>query len=148
MFEKILSAFRPKKAESIEPETPDVQLAVAALLVEGARIDETYADEEKHIIDTALASKFSLSAENASMLRAKGEEAQSNAVDLHRFTKIAKDMEQNEKITLIETLWTIVLSDGERDNYEDALIRRICGLIYVDDRTSGEARQRVEAKLA
>jgi uncharacterized tellurite resistance protein B-like protein len=42
----------------------------------------------------------------------------------------------------------VVLSDGERDPHEDTLIRRICGLIYVEDRESGQARLRAEAALA
>lgn len=147
MFKKIASMFSNEKAATTEPVAPDNHLAVAALLVEAARIDETYTDEESQIIDQALAKKFSLPQEEASALRTRGEEAQEKAVDIHRFSKIAKQMPTDEKIELIETMWTIVLSDGDRDTYEDTLIRRICGLIYVDDRSSGEARQRAEVTL-
>ena len=147
MFKKIASLFSPKETPTTEIEALYNKIAVAALLVEAARIDEAYTDEEKQIIDRALASKFDLTPDAASALRTKGEEAQSNAVDIHRFSKIAKQMPMDEKIDLLEAMWTIVLSDGERDTYEDTLIRRICGLIYVDDRASGEARQRVEAAL-
>ena len=148
MLEKLLSMFRNDEAPAREDDADSTRTAVAALLVEAARMDEQYTEEEKQLIDKALAAEFSLSPEDAAALRVTGEQAQSDAIDLHRFTKHAKDMGEEEKIVLVENLWRIVLSDGDRDSYEDALIRRICGLIYVDDRASGEARQRVEASLS
>ncbi len=125
----------------------DLRLAVAALLVEAAYADDHYDDREKTIIDRALAVTFDLSAEDAPALRARGETAQKGALDIQRFTRIAKQMSAEGKITFIEQLWEIVLSDAVRDPFEDALIRRICGLIYLDDRESGAARARVAARL-
>ncbi len=125
-----------------------MQLAVAALLVEAARADEHYDEGEKAIIDQSLMAKFALSQDAAQTLRAAGEEAQARALDIQRFTRIAKEMPGEEKISFIEQLWEIVLSDGERDSYEDTLMRRICGLIYLEDRISGQARIRVAARLA
>jgi uncharacterized tellurite resistance protein B-like protein len=46
---------------------------------------------------------------------------------------------------LLEALWTVVLTDGERDPHEDALMRKLAPLIAVSDRESAEARRRVEA---
>ena len=128
-------------------ETDPLQLAIAALLVEAACADENYETSEKVIIDKTLAAKFELDADAAAELRAKGEAAQANAHDIQRFTKVAKEMPEAEKVAFIEQLWEIVLSDGERDPFEDTLIRRICGLIYVEDRESGAARARVAARL-
>jgi uncharacterized tellurite resistance protein B-like protein len=125
-----------------------MQLAVAALLVEAARADERYDEGEKAIIDQSLMAKFALSQQAAQTLRAAGEEAQASALDIQRFTRIAKEMSAEEKVAFIEQLWEIVLSDGERDSYEDTLMRRICGLIYLEDRDSGQARIRVAARLA
>ncbi|NOX83362.1 MAG: TerB family tellurite resistance protein [Alphaproteobacteria bacterium] len=133
---------------SAPPDTEPMQLAVAALLVEAARADEHYETREMAIIDQSLMAKFNLSPEAAQALRAAGEEAQASALDIQRFTRIAKEMSGEEKIAFIEQLWEIVLSDGERDSYEDTLMRRICGLIYLEDRDSGQARIRVAARLA
>ena len=146
MFDKLFGK-KSVKSEAVA-ETDPLQLAVSALLVEAACADENYEEREKAIIDKTLGAKFSLSPTEAAALRVKGETAQSNALDIQRFTRIAKEMTEGEKISFIEELWEIVLSDGERDPFEDTLIRRICGLIYVDDRDSGAARARVEAKLA
>ena len=146
MFDKL---FGKKSAKpDATAETDPLQLAVAALLVEAACADEDYEEREKAIIDKTLGAKFDLAPNQAAALRVKGETAQADALDIQRFTRIAKEMTEGEKISFIEELWEIVLSDGERDPFEDTLIRRICGLIYVDDRDSGAARARVEAKLA
>jgi len=147
LLNKILSIFKNEKTLVVEDKTDQTQLAVAAILVEAARADENYAIEEQQIIDAALQNQFSLDNNSATALRKQGEEAQATAVDLHQFTKVAKEMPEANKIQLIETLWKIVLSDGDRDQYENALMRRLCGLLYIDDRASGEARQRVETSM-
>lgn len=150
MLDKLFSRLKGADAEDSAPqdETNDLQRAVAALFVEAARADENYEEREKAIIDKSLAAKFSLSLNDAAALRAEGEEAQSGAMDIQRFTRHAKELSKEDKIALIEQLWEVILSDGDRDPFEDTLMRRICGLIYVDDRVSGEARQRVEARIS
>ncbi len=153
MIEKLLSrlvgaADGPAAPGGGDGDAGDLRQAVAALLVEAARADNNYEDSEKKLIDEALARKFSLSPAEAGALRERGETAQAAATDIQRFTRHAKELAAEEKVALLERLWEIVLSDGERDPFEDTLMRRICGLIYVDDRVSGEARQRVEARLA
>ena len=67
---------------------------------------------------------------------------------LHCFTsKINKLFSEDKKILLIETLWEIVLSDGELHEYESNLIRRLCGLLYVSDINCGNAKKRALSKI-
>ena len=145
MFDKL---FTRKKTEdsNVSPED-ELRHAVSALLVEAARADDQYDDREKAIIDSALAATFDLSASDAGVLRRAGETAQAGALDIQRFTRVAKQMSHEQKIAFVERLWEVVLSDSVRDPFEDALIRRICGLIYLDDKESGAARSRVAARL-
>ena len=145
MFRKLFSKQKPEP--SGEASFDPLHAAVAALLVEAARADENFDEREQSIIEQSLAAKFDLDPERAAALRAEGERIQENAVDIQRFTRLAKTMAHEEKIALIEQLWAIVLADGERDPYEDTLIRRICGLIYVSDPESGAARSRAKARL-
>jgi uncharacterized tellurite resistance protein B-like protein len=147
MLNKLKAIFAGQQTPP-EPAGNRLALAVAALLVEAARADEAYTEREKTLIDEALGAQFSLEPEEAKSLRCEGEVAQARANDLHKFTKAAKSLSAADKVALIERLWTIVLSDGDRDPHEDALIRRVCGLIYVSDRDSGAARLRVAAALA
>lgn len=145
----MLDGFLGRLMNRKEEKTSDdpLPLAFAALLVEAARSDETYTAKEAQIIDRALAGKFSLTAEQAAGIREKAEAAQAHATDVQRFTRVAKEMNHDDKRALLEDLWMIVLSDGARDPFEDTLVRQICGLIYVDDRESGLARSRAIARL-
>lgn len=148
MFDKLFKKMRTNTdTQTQTDETDPMQLALAALCVEAARADEDYEAREIAIIDKFLAKRFSLNSDQAGALRAKAENAQADALDIQRFTRVAKEMSHEEKISFVEHLWQIVLSDGDRDPFEDTLIRRICGLIYVDDPDSGAARARVEARL-
>ena len=150
MLEKLISRLVGAGGEedAAAADRPDPRQAVAALLVEAARADDNYEESEKALIDKALAAKFALSPEEAAALREQGETAQAGATDIQRFTRDAKTLSMEEKVALLERLWEIILSDGALDPFEDTLMRRICGLIYVEDRVSGEARQRVAARLS
>ncbi len=149
MFDKLRSLFKAQP----DTKTPDpeagVRLAVAALLVEAARADEDYTEEEMSLIERILKSQFALDAAAVTTLRTDAEAAQEEANDLYRFTRVVKnDLDHEGKIELVENLWEIILSDAERHPHEEMLVRRLVGLIYVSDQESGAARQRVEAKLA
>jgi uncharacterized tellurite resistance protein B-like protein len=145
MLRKLFNSFmeKPSGAQGV-----DMQTAICALLVEAAGSDQTYTDKERRLIERAVSAHFDISGDAAFALREKAETAQRGANDVHRFTKIAKTMNQAGKEALIASLWRIVLSDGERTPYEDALIRQICGLIYFPDVENGRIRLQIEAELA
>lgn len=144
MFKKLFQRNR-NAGQTNDDAAPAIEVALAALFVEAARADEHYADAERTLIEAALRTTFDVDAAKAARLREQGEAAQANALDIQRFTRHAKTLPHDDKLRFIESLWRIVLSDGVRDPFEDALIRRICGLIYLDDRASGEARLRAAA---
>ncbi len=148
MLSAIKSLFSTDKKTTTEDKDDgnDVQIAFSALLVEAAGADEDYDDKERSIIKSILRNQFDLSEGEASELQTKGEAAQAEAIDLHRFTREVKTLPEEERVSFIEGLWRIVLSDNVRDPFEDTLIRRVCGLIHLTDRDSGEARRRVEGE--
>lgn len=118
--------------------------AIAALLVEAAKADGVYLEAERTMIDEVLAERYGIDAKAATALRAEGEIAQSEAVDLVGFTRVIKDAVPIEsRIEVIEAVWRVVYADDERDADEGNLIRRLAGLLYVPDRDAGLARQRV-----
>lgn len=123
----------------------ELAIAMTALMIEAARADEVQTDIETDLIRRALTDGFDLSTTDAERLFAEAARRQADAVDLHQFTKLAKGLPHDEKIAFVEGLWRIVLSNDDRDPYEEAVIRRICSLIYVSDIDSGAARQRVAA---
>jgi len=122
----------------------DARLALAALLVRVARADNDYAPEEKARIDRILAARFSLNDTDATALRAEAETLESEAPDTVRFTKSIKDaVAYEDRLGVIEALWSVVLADGARDDHEDALLRMVANLLGINDRDSALARQRV-----
>lgn len=136
------------RAADDPPSQTDERIALAALLVEAAHADGTYDAEERARIARVLAARYNLSGAEAALLRAEGEEAQAGAVDLVRFTRAVKDAVAHEdRIGVIEAVWEVVYADGVREMHESALIRKLCGLLHIEDREAALARQRVAARL-
>ncbi len=130
------------------PAQADERTALAALLVEAAHADGSYDAEESARIARVLATRYGLSAAEAAALRAEGEAAQAEALDLVRFTRVVKKaVPHAERVGVIEAVWEVVYADGVREMHESALIRKLCGLLHVEDREAGLARQRVAARL-
>lgn len=126
---------------------PDVQLAVAALLVEAARMDEVVTPAERTVIERLLAARFGLAAAEIEELLGEAERKTETAVELFQFTRrLVPALDEAQRIELIEMLWEVALADGTLDPLEDSLLRRIAGLIYVSDQDRGAARQRVLAR--
>ena len=150
MIDNFLKLFRAQSEQSEPKASSDDTLSVAfsALLIEAAKADEDFADDERQLVLNILSRKFELNNADAKSLLEKAATAQADAIDLHRFTKEVKTLPEEERIQFIENLWEIILSDGVRDPFEDALVRRVCSLIHITDRASGDARRRVEAQIA
>ena len=67
-----------------------------------------------------------------------------NASDIHQFTsKVNSSLDEDEKLEIIEMLWKIIIADGRIDDYENALIRKLSGLLYIDDFKVGEIKKRL-----
>ena len=74
----------------------------------------------------------------------EGKKLAENSTQLYGFTRIIKDTWNAEKrIRLLEMLWELAYVDGELDAAEDMLIRRVAGLIHVEDRDRIEAKQKI-----
>ncbi|MDP3492292.1 MAG: TerB family tellurite resistance protein [Hyphomonadaceae bacterium] len=127
----------------LQPE--DARLAIASVLVMAARADDKYDDHEAAIIDRVLGKRFGLTAELARGLREQGEEAEGESIDIYQFTKaIRTAIPIEDRIAIIEDLWGIVLSDGERDPHEDTLMRQIVDRLGLSPMDSALARQKVQ----
>jgi uncharacterized tellurite resistance protein B-like protein len=118
--------------------------ALAVLLIEVARSDDGVEDRAQGVIQRALALRFGLERSEVIRLVKAAEERATEATDLFHFTRVVvENFTEEERIGVIEMLWEVVYSNGVLTGDEDALIRRVAGLIYVSDRDRGEARRRV-----
>ena len=123
----------------------DARLALDALLVRVARSDGDYDATEARRIDRILAARYGLSPFEAPQLRAEAETLESEAPDTVRFTRAIKDaVPYEDRESVVQALWSVVLADGVRDHEEDALLRLVANLLGVNDRDSALARQRAE----
>ena len=140
MIKDILNAFR---ARDVTPLTPDdARLALAALMVRIARTDGDYAQAEIAMIDRVLSKRFDLDADAATKLRIEAEQLETDAPDNVRFTRVIKDaVPYEERSGIVQALWSVVLSDGQRDDDENAFMRLVANLLGVNDRDSAFARQ-------
>ena len=118
----------------------------ASLFIYAAKIDENYTDKEKEIIRKTL---IQLGVEESKadkiMLAAEINEEKSNQI--LDFTKEIKNADSEFKIKITETLWTIIYSNKEEDIYESNLMRRLSGLLYLDNKTVGDIKERIKAKF-
>lgn len=138
--------FKRLTAPDPEPLTDDdARHALGALLVRLAKSDGDYDVREIERIDRALARRYDLDPVAAAKLRHACEEIERDAPDTVRFTRVIKDaVPYEERIGVIEALWSVVLADGHRDDEEDALMRLIAPMLGVTDQDSALARQRVD----
>ena len=113
---------------------------VTALLVHAAKMDENYTIDEKKIIEKALSQLTKKKIDEISQIITLAEKKESEANHILNFTKEIKKKDINFRKEIINILWKIVLSDGKSDMYESNLIRRVCGLLYISDKESGEIK--------
>lgn len=146
MLNKLKSLFTDTSRAAASGVSED-QLAIAVLLFEAAASDGVIEDSERSRIEALLSKHFELDAAAVKTLCMEALQTQRDAVELSRFTRAIKDhFEFDERISVIEMLWDVVYADGHVDDYEANLMRRVGGLIYVDDKANGQARKRAEAK--
>tara|TARA_B100001027_G_scaffold157351_1_gene110819 strand:+ start:1923 stop:2339 length:417 start_codon:yes stop_codon:yes gene_type:complete len=137
----ILKFFKTDNKKEVNNELIDV----ACLMIHAAKIDENYTDHEKSIIKNTI-SKLDKTNVDINKLLIEAETKESDTNHIQEFTKHIKNMNKENKIEIIKTIWTIILSDGNSDMYEENLMRRLAGLLYIDDRTIGEIKLKIQKK--
>ena len=115
---------------------------ITALLIHAAKIDENYTEKERKIIRKAIVELDSKD-NNIDEVLIKAEEIEKNSNQILDFTKEVKNMNEDSKIKIIEVLWKIVYSDNNPDMYENSLMRRLSGLLYLDPKIVGDTKKRV-----
>ena len=116
---------------------------VAALLIHAAKIDENFSNEEEKIIYQTLL-KIGANNEKIDEIIRVGKEIEKNSNQILEFTKEVKSMSDENKIKIIEALWKIIYSNKKADIYEANLMRRLAGLLYVDNKTMGFIKEKVK----
>ena len=118
---------------------------VCALLIHAAKIDENYTDNEEEIIKKTLL-ELGSSQENLDKTIKEAKTIEHNSNQILEFTKEVKNLSKDDKIKIIEALWSIIYSNEEADIYETNLMRRLAGLLYIDSKTMGDIKNKIQNK--
>ena len=139
--------FKKKDSKDNTKNHEELLYKTTSLFIHVAKIDENYTDKEKEIIRKTL---IQLGVEESKadkiMLAAEINEEKSNQI--LDFTREIKNADSKFKIKIIETLWSIIYSNKELDMYESNLMRRLTGLLYLDNKIIGEIKEKMKKKFA
>ena len=116
---------------------------IASLLIHAAKIDENFSSEEEKIIKESLI-ELGVKKENLDKIFKNAEIYEEDSNQILDFTKEVKNLGEKEKIKIIETLWEIIYSNNVADMFEDNLMRRLAGLLYIDNKIMGTIKDRIK----
>ena len=143
----MLKFFKNKNSSEKTVNDDELLSKTASLLIHAAKIDEKYTDVEKKIIKQTL---LELGADQSKIgqliLNAENNEQKSNQI--LDFTKEIKNTDDKFKIKIIESLWGIIYSNKDADMYETNLMRRLSGLLYLDNKVVGDIKEKMKKKFS
>ncbi len=119
---------------------------IAALLIHAAKIDENFSISEEKIIKKALL-EIGADKDNIEKILTDGKKIEENSNQILDFTKEVKNMDEQNKIKIVETLWRIIYSNDEADIYETSLMRRLTGLLYIDSKLMGNIKEKIKKEI-
>ena len=116
---------------------------VCALLIHAAKIDENYTENEEIIIKKTLL-ELGCSDDDLYKIIKDAKTIEENSNQILDFTKEVKNMTEQDKIKIVEALWSIIYSNKDADMYETNLMRRLAGLLYIDNKTMGNIKGKIK----
>ena len=130
------------KKDSTETEK-NFLVKTCALLIHAAKIDENYTEKEEEIIKKTLL-ELGAKKETITQIIKDAKSIEENSNQILDFTREVKNLPENDKIKIIEALWSIIYSNNEADIYETNLMRRLAGLLYIDSSKMGDIKERIK----
>ncbi len=139
MFEYLRKALIPeqtsKELETTSPKTNTnkYQVASAALLIEIAKADGDFSEDEKNRIIELMKNDFELDNECVNELLELSEQKVKDSISVYEFSSVINEsFTQQEKFELMKNLWRIIYEDGKLDSHEDRLIKIIGSTLNLD----------------
>ena len=114
-----------------------------ALLIYAAKIDENYTEKEEEIIKKTL-TELGVENENISKTIKEAKIIEESSNQILDFTREVKSLPEKDKIKIVEALWSIIYSNKNADIYETNLMRRLAGLLYIDNKTMGDIKEKIK----
>ena len=143
MFDKLKNIF-DKKIEEENEQFDTIQIAISTLMIQTAVYDGVFDENEKSEILDLIKKYFNLDEDQKLDLFKIAMKVNNDSNDMQQFTRTLNDnLSEKEKLNIIEMLWKIIISDGHIDDYENTLIRKISGLLYISDRDVGQIKKKL-----
>jgi len=157
MFEYLRKVLSPEREEQVSQEietsstkstSKKYQVATAALLVEIAKADGDFSDDERKRIIDLMKKDFDLDDECVNDLLALSEQKVKDSVSIYEFSSVINEsFTQQEKLDLIKNLWRIIYEDGKLDSHEDRLIKIIGSTLNLEHKDIIAAKLFVKQEL-
>ena len=147
-MKKFLLDFFTVSAETDSSENIDhaLKVATAVLLVEVMRADFKVEESEKQGLRELLEGQFQLTGEELDALLEEAESDADRLVSLQHVTRLMNEhYDHGMKCRVVEMMWQMVFADGEKDHYEEHLIRQVAELLYLSHAEFIQARHKAEA---
>ena len=120
-------------------------IKISALLIHAAKIDQEYSSKEEEIIKETLL-KIGAEKNDLEKIVNEAKKIEENSNQILNFTKEVKGMAEENKTKIIEALWQIIYSNNEADIYETSLMRRLAGLLYIDNKIMADIKDKIKNK--
>lgn len=136
MFDSIQQFFQhaltDPAAATADDSTITLELAAAALLCEVMRADYQRDDAELAVLRETLKARYKLTDSAVEKLMTLAEQEVESSVDHYRFVSLLnKFYTEQQRFSLVESMWRLAYADGELDPLEEHRIRRIAELLYL-----------------
>lgn len=110
-----------------------IKLALSVILVDLARVDKVFSNEEHYFIQSRLCDYFSISKDQSYALIEKASNILDQDVGQEKFALTLKEnLSQSQRDEVIEILRGLIVSDLEVSPLEKKLLQRYINLLGVD----------------
>jgi len=147
LFKSTVNKFKNNK-ENIQKEEINALNSIVALLVEAASIDGEIGSDENKQIENILIERLNLEKTKAVKILEQTILNSEEQIEIWSKTNdIRKKLDYEERLSILELMWEIVLVDDVLDVFEAQLMRRVSGLLFISDIDSGNCKKRAIQKL-
>ena len=137
----MFSIFKNQKQKS-----NNIFIKIASLLIHAAKIDEIYTDKEREIIKKTIIN-LGIKQNEIEKILIEAENMESQSNQIIEFTKDIKQLNEDDKKKIVESLWKIIYSDSQSDIYESNLMRRLTGLLYLNNKVVGDIKEKIKKNI-
>ena len=136
--------FKNKDKEKFKFES--IEISICTLLIHTAKTDENFDEQEKKLIEEYLLIS-GRDQQYISQLFQYCEIKEKNSVEILELTKEIKKLDYKIRLEIVEMMLKIIYSDRQLCHYEDRLIRKVSGLIYIESKDLGEIKLKIKNDL-